>query len=52
MVLNGKMVYLGYIVTHYEMVRQLSMIRKQVLMTCFKMLLQDMPIGTKKLRTS
>ena len=48
MALNGKMLYLGYIVTHGEMVCQLSLIRKQVLMTCFKILLQDMPVGTKK----
>ena len=50
MVLNGRMVYLGYIVTHAEMVCQLSMIKKQVLMTCFKILLQDMAVGTKKKR--
>jgi hypothetical protein len=50
MVLNGKMVYLGYIVMHGEMFYQSSMIRKRVLMTCFKILLQDMPVGTKKKR--
>lgn len=48
MVLNGKMVYLGYIVMHGEMVYQSLLIRKRVLMTCFKILLQDMPVGTKK----
>jgi len=48
MVLNGRMVYLGYIVTHAGMVCQLSMTKKQVLMICFKILPQDMPVGTKK----
>jgi len=48
MVLNGRMVYLGYIVTHAGMVCHLSLIKKEVLMIFFKILLQDMPVGTKK----
>ena len=48
MVLSDKMACLGYIVSRGEMVCKLSMVRKQVLMTSFKILLQDMPVGTKK----